>query len=61
MNEIKDPVIWRADLAKLCHVGSECIRRWIRSGKLPAPDVDLSLKTRGWKRSTLRKAGINVV
>ncbi len=55
-----DPVIWRADLAKRMHRSSETVRQWIKSGKLPKPDVDLSQKTRGWKLSTLRAAGIDL-
>jgi hypothetical protein len=31
------------------------------AGKLPAPDVDISQRTRGWKLSTLRAAGINLM
>lgn len=56
----EDPVIWRADLMATLNVCSETIRRWLRDGKLPAPDVDLSLKTRGWRLSTLRAAGIKL-
>lgn len=56
-----DPVIWRADLAKRLQRSSETVRKWIASGKLPKPDVDLSLKTRGWKLSTLRAAGIDLL
>lgn len=60
-NEIAtDRVIWRQDLKEKIGVHSETIRRWIRSGKLPAPDVTLSRKTTGWKLSTLRAAGINL-
>lgn len=55
-----DTVIWRKDLAKRLNRSSETIRQWMASGKLPKPDVDLSLKTRGWKLSTLRAAGINL-
>lgn len=55
-----ETVIWRADLAKRLHRSSETIRLWMRDGKLPKPDVDLSLKTRGWKLSTLRAAGIDL-
>ncbi len=55
-----DTVIWRKDLAKRLQCSSETIRKWMASGKLPKPDVDLSLKTRGWKLSTLRAAGINL-
>lgn len=55
-----DPVIWRSDLHKLLSVSSETVRRWIESNKLPAPDVDLSRKTRGWRLTTLRAHGINL-
>ncbi len=56
-----DRVIWRRELAAMMGVGSECIRRYIKTGKIPAPDVDLSLRTRGWRLSTLNKAGIGLV
>lgn len=55
-----DPVIWRGDLPARLNVTSETVRRMIKDNKLPKPDVDLSLRTRGWKISTLRKAGINL-
>ena len=55
-----DKVIWRRDLEHRLNVGSETIRRWMASGRLPKPDVDLSRRTRGWKLSTLREAGINL-
>ena len=56
-----DRVIWRQDLCKRLGVGSEALRRWMRDDKFPKPDVDISQKTRGWKLSTLRKAGVNLV
>jgi len=59
MNE--DRVIWRRDLRTvLCGVSNETIRKWIKNGKIPKPDVDLSLRTRGWKLSTLRRHGIKL-
>jgi predicted site-specific integrase-resolvase len=57
----QDTVIYRADLCKRLGVGSEAMRRWLKAGKLPKPDVDISQKTRGWKMSTLRAAGIDLV
>lgn len=55
----EDRVIWRQDLRKqLGDVSSETIRRWMASGRLPRPDVDLSHKTQGWRLSTLQAAGI---
>ena len=55
-----DPIIKRSDLQKMLDVCSETLRRYIKSGKLPAYDVHLSRKTCGWRRSTLRAAGVNV-
>lgn len=55
-----DRVVWRADLVAGLHVHSGTIRRWILAGKLPEPDVDLSLKTKGWRLSTLHAAGIRI-
>ncbi|ROR23013.1 hypothetical protein EC845_1926 [Comamonas sp. BIGb0124] len=56
-----DRVLYRNDLSEELRVGSECIRRWMRAGKLPPPDVYVSRKTIGWRLSTLRAAGINLV
>lgn len=55
-----EPVIWRADLQRKMRVSSNTVRRWMIDGKLPPPDVDLSRRTRGWRLSTLREAGINL-
>ena len=55
-----DRVIWRADLCEKLQVGSEAVRRFIRDGKLPAPDVALSQKTMGWKVSTLTAHGLRI-
>lgn len=55
-----DRVIWRPDLATELHVCSETLRRWMRAGKLPPPDVAITRKTLGWRVSTLRAAGINL-
>lgn len=56
----EDRVIWRPDLQTMIGVHSETVRRWLKAGKLPAPDVHLSQKTLGWRVSTLRAAGINI-
>lgn len=61
MDVPQDVVIWRSELREMCGgVCSETIRVWMKSGKLPAPDVKLSLRTMGWRLSTLRAAGINL-
>ena len=58
---VADPIILRRDLAELLGgLSSETMRRWMRDGKLPPPDVDLSMRTRGWRRSTLIAAGIRI-
>lgn len=59
--EITDRVIWRRELQAATHVSSETVRRWMRDGKLPKPDVALSHRTSGWRVSTLQAAGINLV
>lgn len=58
--EDQDRLILRGALPAELGVSSETVRRWMRDGKLPKPDVDLSLRTRGWKLSTLRAAGLNL-
>lgn len=60
IQETHDRVIWRPDLQEKMGVSSNTIRRWMLEGKLPPPDVDLSRRTRGWRLSTLREAGINL-
>lgn len=57
----QDCVVYRADLCSALGVVSETVRRWMIAGKLPEPDVKLSRKTLGWRLSTLRAAGINIV
>ncbi len=56
----EDRVIWRADLETSLNVTSSTVRRWLKAGKLPPPDVDISRRTRGWRLSTLHSAGIRV-
>lgn len=55
-----EKIIWRADLPALFKKSDETIRRWIRDGKLPKPDVELTQQSRGWKVRTLHEAGIKV-
>lgn len=58
--QTEDRVIFRKDLQTLLNVSREAMRQWMKSGKLPPPDVNISRKTTGWKRSTLAAAGINL-
>jgi hypothetical protein len=55
-----DPIIKRSELPGILKVHTDTIRRAIKDKKIPAPDFSLSRKACGWKRSTLRAAGINV-
>lgn len=55
-----DPILTRADIMARLSVSRETVRQWIKAKRLPAPDVALSRKTVGWKRSTLAAAGVNL-
>ena len=55
-----DKVIWRRELEAMMAVSSETMRRWIKAGKLPKPDVAMTQKTMGWRVSTLHSFGINL-
>lgn len=56
-----DRVIYRAELCAILGVQTDTITRYLRLGKLPRPDVSLSLRTFGWRASTLRQAGVGVL
>ena len=60
MMEMPEKVIWRQELQAALHVSSETMRRWLKSNKLPKPDVAMSCKTMGWRISTLQDHGINL-
>ena len=55
-----DRVIWRRELQETVQVSSETIRRWINSGKLPKPDVQITGRTAGWKLSPELSGGAAV-
>jgi len=55
-----DPIIWRADLQEVMHVSSDTVRRWLKSNRLPKPDINPTRKSMGWKLSTLRGAGLDI-
>lgn len=55
-----DPIMTRADIMARLDVSRETVRKWIKAKRLPEPDVALSRKTVGWKRSTLAAAGVNL-
>jgi predicted DNA-binding transcriptional regulator AlpA len=55
-----EPIIKRSDLPKRLGVHTDTVRRMVKEKRLPKYDVNLSAKTRGWKASTLRAAGVDV-
>jgi predicted DNA-binding transcriptional regulator AlpA len=55
-----DEIIKPPELRKRLNVCGETLRRMMKANKLPPFDVQLSRKTCGWKRSTLRAAGVDV-
>lgn len=57
---IDDPILTRADIMARLRCSRETVRQWLKAGKLPPPDVALSRKTTGWKRSTLAASGVNL-
>ncbi|MGO4382053.1 helix-turn-helix transcriptional regulator [Pseudoduganella sp. RAF53_2] len=58
---VEDRVIYRQDLYAMLGVTSETLRRWLRDGKLPPPDVAITQRTVGWRLSTLQAAGIRLL
>ena len=60
-NTPEDRILFRADICKALGVCPDTLRRWIRAGKLPEPDIALSRKTQGWRLSTLHAAGVKLL
>jgi predicted DNA-binding transcriptional regulator AlpA len=56
-----DRVLLRTELRGLLNVSKETMRRWLKENRLPRPDVEISRRTLGWKVSTLRRAGIDLL
>jgi predicted DNA-binding transcriptional regulator AlpA len=55
-----DKIVYRRDLQVTLRVSSETLRRWIKAGRLPKPDVSVSARTTGWRMSTLSAAGFSL-
>jgi hypothetical protein len=57
-----DLIIWRDELQqRLGGVSTKTLKRYIDGGKVPPPDVRISLKRVGWKSSTLIRAGLEAL
>lgn len=59
--KVEDKMLMRADLCKALSVSPETLRRWIKAGTIPTPDINLSLKTQAWRKSSLLAAGIGIL
>lgn len=57
----QDRIVFRPELCEMFGVGSEAIRRWMKIGKLPKPDIAISRRTMGWRLSTLNSAGVGLI
>lgn len=55
-----DKIIWRDDLQQRLRRSRDTILRWVKSGKLPKPDYELSRYAVGWNLSTLHRHGIKL-
>lgn len=55
-----DRLVWRQELTERMKCSSETIRRWLKEGKLPKPDVCPTGRTQAWRLSTLRAVGFNL-
>jgi predicted DNA-binding transcriptional regulator AlpA len=51
-------IVDRKSLMQRLGRSSETIRRWLKEGRLPQPDVAISRRTMGWRIETLRAARI---
>lgn len=57
-------VVWRDELQQKLGTRGVCSRtmtRYIATGKLPRPDVQITLQRMGWRLSTLVAAGLDWV
>lgn len=58
---MQDRAVPRTEVrALLGGVTTETVSNWIKDGRLPKPDLQVSRRTVFWKASTLRKAGLAV-
>ncbi len=55
-----EPIIWRREVQQALGVTGETMRTYLRNGKLPALDVNLSTHKQGWYAATLAEAGIKI-
>lgn len=56
-----DPIVWRDQLQEAMRISGETVRRWIRDGKLPKPDIYPTRQCMVWHQSTLRAVGLDIL
>jgi predicted site-specific integrase-resolvase len=56
----EDRTIFRQDLYKELKVTSETLRQWIKKGKIPPADLNVSQRKVAWRASSLRAAGLKI-
>jgi predicted DNA-binding transcriptional regulator AlpA len=56
-----DRLVKRPELQRALNVSNATIFRWMRDGKLPPLDVNITRENYGWKVSKLRNFGIDVL
>ena len=54
-----NPIVWRRDLQTALGRSDDTIRRWLKAGSLPAPDINPTRECMAWRLSTLRNFGLN--
>lgn len=61
MDAPTDPIINRGELQRLLGKHSDTIRRWLKDGVLPKPDIAPTRQGIAWRASTLRRAGFDLL
>ena len=54
------PAVRRRDLLAALGISSETLRRRMKDGSMPRPDIDLGGDSQWWRRDTLERAGIRL-
>jgi hypothetical protein len=55
-----DTMIDRPKVVAAINRTSATLRRWIKAGKFPPPDLETTRESQYWRRSTLEAAGVLV-
>lgn len=58
MNQYEIPLFQADVMALLGITHPNTLRQWVKQGRVPAPDVRITQKTKYWHRTSLVKAGL---